>query len=174
MRNVTPISQHMTFDPSISIGHVILACGFIATTIGLLLNVVALRRTLKVQRLDYLYRVTHDLFADSEFRRFFYQLDYGRFTFDADSFRESDAELHLDRLLYTYDLIGRLIRNGVVNVSDVSNVSFEISQICTNAEVRRYLDWLETEYKTHGRNSRNVRSRPFDNAQWLFERVCEP
>ena len=163
----------MTFDPTFSIGHVIIACGFIATTIGLLMNALQLRRTTKVQRLDYLYRITHDLFADQDFRRFFYQLDYGRFKFDAESFRESDEELHLDRLLYTYDLVGRLIRNGVVELTDISNVSFEISQISSNPEVRLYLEWLETEYETHGKNSKPLRSRPFDNAQWLFEQVCE-
>lgn len=168
--------RNMSFDGNWNIGHVILVFGFLSTSAGLLLNYLMFRRTYKIQRLDYLYRVTHDLFTNEEFRKFFYKIDYGHFQFNEeqiDSFKESEDERHMDALLFKYDLIASLVRSRILKSSDLNHVAFEISQVFQNASVQRYLSWLEDEYQKHGKIRQGVNDRPFGNARWLVEEIME-
>lgn len=160
----------MKFNPEFNLSQLILFLGFVATTIGLFLTIRQMRRGAKVQRLDFLFRITNDLFTNSDFREFFYKIDYEQFTFDVariDDFKHSPAERHLDALLYRYDLLARLVRSRVLNVSDIEFVAFEVVQVLKNVHVRKYLSWLELEFSKHS----PIKTRPHDDAQWLYEKL---
>jgi len=165
-----------TFNNELSIGTVIIFLGFLATSIGLGLNFLQLRRTAKVQRNDFLFKVTNDLFTDSEFRKFFYKIDYEKFKFDSDNpnnFKETDDERHLDALLYRYDLLSRLVRTKILTLSDIEFAAFEIVQVMKNTEVNKYLTWLDNEFDTYGSATTEKRARAHDDLRLLFKQIGE-
>ena len=72
-------------------------------------------------------------------RAFFYKLDYKEFRFDPDSFAESVDERELDRLLYKLSYVGKLLRDRVLAIEDVSNIRHIAGRTLRNAEVLKYL-----------------------------------
>src|SRR5437763_14663984 len=96
-------------------------------SIGILFAYLELRRNTHIQRGQFLLGATERYFAESEARRLFYDIDYNRFklTFvegnpvtvergdgGAKPFMQSEEERSLDNLLYTFDVIGRLVALG--------------------------------------------------------------
>lgn len=160
----------MTFNSEISLGHILLFLGFLATTVSLLLNMYQLRRTSRVQKSEFLFRVTDDLFTDSEFREFFYKVDYEKIDFDPDNFKGTKDERHLDALLYRYDLLGRLVKTNILAIKDIEFIAFEIVQVLKNKEVEKYIAWLDDQFRIYGGGKR---VRPHDDVRWLLERLVK-
>ena len=164
----------MTFNAEITVGHIIVFLGFLGTLIGLAMNFFQLRRTTTVQKNDFLFRVTNDLFTDSEFRKFFYLIDYEKFKFDSDNphkFKGTDDERHIDALLYRYDLLARLVKSNIFRLRDIEFIAFEIIQVMKNKEVNKYLEWLDKEYEIYGSVNNEKRVRAHDDIRWLFEQL---
>lgn len=164
----------MNFDPTITIGNIVLAVGLFITAIGLWINFIQLRRGWRVQKAQFLTSITNDLFNDSDLRKFFYEIDYEKFTFSEENlehFKGSDQERYLDSLLYRYNLLGRLVRMGLLNVNEIEFLIFEMAQIFKNPEVSNYISWLEKEYGQYGKIGSNHRARPYDDARWLIDKL---
>lgn len=94
----------------------------------------------------FLFDVNSWLFADDEIRRFYYVLDYGRWTFDPDTFRGSDDERILDKFLYTLDTIQRLIESNHIRPRELTFLHVEAAQVLNNPEVQKYFAWIRTEF----------------------------
>jgi hypothetical protein len=100
--------------------------------------------------------------SDAE-RKFFYKLDYKEFTFDPDKFAESDDERDRDRLLYKLSYVGKLLRDRLLTLEDVSNIRHIAGRTLRNDEVLKYLRYLKKE-QIPDHNS-------FSEAVYLFERM---
>jgi hypothetical protein len=96
-------------------------------------------------------------------REFFYRLDYKDFSFDLDTFAQSNDERQLDRLLYKLSFVGKLLRDGIVGLEDVNNIRHVASRTLRNDEVIKYLKYLKEE-QIPDRAS-------FSDAVYLFERM---
>lgn len=85
---------------------------------------------------------------------FFYRLDYesrqGAFIFDAEKFPHSDDERQLDAILYKLVFVGGLLRRGVIDQEDIAWMEFIVSAVLSNAEVQKYLVWLQTPNQVPG------------------------
>lgn len=136
-----------TWNPDIRIGDVLTLFGFTLTAISLFFAGVSLRRNAKVQRAQFLLNITDRYFSDSDVRKFFYRLNYNQFEFDLQKFLDSDEERWLDSLLYTFDIIGRVVRMGVLTIKEVEIIAFQASRVLENPEVKKYLDWLDKDYQ---------------------------
>lgn len=166
----------MTYDLTITAPSIALALGGLIAGVGLLVNFLQLRRNWRVQKAQFLASITKDLFEDNDLRRFFYEIDYEKFHFDEENlgaFKGSDSERHLDALLYRYNLIGRLVRMGVLDFNETEFLFFEIGQVFKNTDVAKYLRWLDIEYGKHGSIGQSTRKRPYDDARWLVERQSQ-
>lgn len=86
--------------------------------------------------------------------RFFYSLDYeskpNSFKFDPELFPHSEDEHHLDAILYKLVFVGGLVRRGVLELRDVSWMSFIVSAVMGNEEIQAYLSWLQTNDQVPG------------------------
>lgn len=164
----------VAFDPTITISSIFLGIGLLITAATLFLNFIQLRRSWRVQKAQFLANITNDLFDDTDLRKFFYSIDYEKFTFseiELDEFKGSDQERHLDALLYRYNLLGRLVRMNVLKKSELEFLFFEMIQVFKNPEVSKYIHWLEQEYSLYGSIGNNRRKRPYDDARWLIEEL---
>lgn len=136
--------------------------------------ILTLRRNSRVQKAQFVANLTRDFFQDSDLRRFFYRIDYERFRFDSKEvaeFKGSEDERHLDALLYQYNMVGRLVRVGVISPEDVEFLLFEIVQVFKNADVKRYIAWLDTEFEKFGDYGSSQRRRPVDDVRWFLEKI---
>ncbi|HEU0054366.1 MAG TPA: hypothetical protein VFQ39_14360, partial [Longimicrobium sp.] len=57
----------------------------------------------------------------------------------------------LDQLIYTFDLIGQVLRMKAVTANEVQIFAFQASRVLRNSEVRKYLEWLDREYERENR-----------------------
>lgn len=141
---------------------------------GAVVAVLTLLRNSRVQKAQFIANLTKDFFQDSDLRKFFYKIDYEKFRFDSTKlaeFKGSEDERHLDLLLYQYNMVGRLVRLRVVSQEDVEFLLFEMVQVFNNAEVKKYIAWLDTEFEKFGGYGFSQRRRPADDARWLLEQV---
>lgn len=141
---------------------------------GAVVAVLTLLRNSRVQKAQFIANLTKDFFQDSDLRKFFYKIDYERFRFDPANvaeFKGSEDERYLDALLYQYNMVGRLVRLGVVSQEDMEFLLFEMVQVFKNADVKKYIAWLEGEFEKFGGYGGSQRRRPADDARWLLEQV---
>ena len=80
--------------------------GDIFTALGVWFAYYQLRRGVRQERAQFLMELTERYFADNDVRKFYYELENGRFVFDTQKFAGSDQERWLDQLIYTFDVIG--------------------------------------------------------------------
>jgi hypothetical protein len=141
----------LQWNPEVKPGDVLTLIGFFLTLVGLFFAIRQLRQNTRVQRAQFLMDTTERYFSDSEVRKFYYKLDYDKFTFKLDTFMGSDDERWLDSLLYTFDVIGRMVKMNALTANEVDILAFQASRVLKNSEVKKYLDWLNGEYKKEGR-----------------------
>jgi len=143
--------SNLLWNPEFTFGDILTLAGFIFTIASLILAAREVRRNTTAQRTQFLLDFTERYFADNDVRKFFYKIDYNKFKFDVKELVGSDEERWLDSLLYTFDLIGRMVRTGAVTLDEVSIIAFQASRVLGNPEVEKYLDWLDKEHAHEGR-----------------------
>jgi hypothetical protein len=141
----------LKWNPELKLGDILTLIGFVLTLAGLYFAIVQLRRNTRIQRAQFLMDATERYFSDSEVRKFYYKIDYNDFKFELDKFMGSDEERWLDSLLYTFDIIGRMVKMKVLTANEVDILAFQASRVLRNSEVGKYLNWLNGEYKEEGR-----------------------
>ena len=109
-----------------------------------------LSETARTNRARFLFDLLKWYLDDKNLREMFYRLDYGEWTFDARTFPMSDDEPAIDHLLYVYDLIGYYAETGVIEDGELPIIRFEANQVLRNAEMVKYLTWLDSEYASVG------------------------
>lgn len=136
----------ITLNPEISIVDILTLVGLLLTVLGLAFAGYEIRRSVLVQRAQFIMSITEQYFGDEDVRKFYYRLDYNEFVLDFGAFIGSDEERWLDSLLYTFDTVGRMVKMGAVSIKDVDLIAFQASRVLRNPEVKKYLDWLDGEY----------------------------
>jgi len=129
----------------------------VLTIIGLLLTFASvtfaareLRQSRQTSQSEFLFNILTWYLNDPGLREFFYKLDYNRWKFDKNTFSGSEEEPHLDKMLYVFDLLERLIESKQISPNDLNIVSFEASRVLRNAQVERYLSWLDEAFREVG------------------------
>ena len=62
-------------------------------------------------------------------------------------FDDSKEAVALDALLYHFNLVGRMVRMGVISVAEANFFRYEITTLFGNTQVLEYLKWFEVQYK---------------------------
>ncbi|RPF33802.1 hypothetical protein [Streptomyces sp. TLI_185] len=109
-----------------------------------------LSETSRTNRARFLFDVVKWYLDDKSLREMFYRLDYGQWVFDPRTFPMSDEEPVIDHLLFVYDIVGYYAEAGVIDEEELPLIRFEASQVLRNAEIVKYLTWLDSEYEKVG------------------------
>jgi hypothetical protein len=154
----------------VDLGNAILAALSIIGLVSLFLTYRQIRHTKEANRLQanatrakFVYDLNREFLSNDDERDFFYKLDYLDFKFDPNTFAQSPDERQLDRLLYKLSFVGKLLRDGLVNLDDINNIRHIASRTLKNPEVIEYLRYLKEE-QIPDHNS-------FSDAVYLFERM---
>ena len=159
------------WNPMVRPVDIITTVGLIFTTAGLFFAAIQFRQNTRAQRALMLVEVTKWYFREDEVRRFFYDIEYGRFTFDRDqheAIRPTDEERWLDNLLYTYDMVGHLVKINGLSLEEAQILAYQALILINNPEVQKYLDWLDELWSSMGR-----RERAHDDARYLAEQFTK-
>lgn len=128
--------------------------GNTVTALGVWLAFVQLRRGVRQERAKFLMELTARYFADNDVRRFYYKLEEEgdrRFIYDPKKFAGSPEERWLDQLLYSFDVIGWVVRKKLLKSDEAEIFAFQALQVLENPEVIKYLAWLDEAYASKGR-----------------------
>jgi hypothetical protein len=99
------------------------------------------------QRGRFLLDVVNRYFDDPGMRRLYVKLDTKQFRFSdpVDYMGSPDAEA-ISRMLYTFDTIAHLVDLGVLSLEDVAIMGFRITRMLDDPEIRKVLEWLDSDY----------------------------
>jgi hypothetical protein len=153
------------WSPKVDLGNVLTALGFLFTAATVLFAAMTLRKTVRVQRAEYLLKLTERYFKNEEVRKFYYSVDWNKWAFDMGQFTSSDEERWLDSLLYSFDEVGHVLRLGVLDESQARLFAFQASRVFGNEQVQKYLRVLDADYRDEGLNEAH------SDARYLVSRV---
>ena len=113
-----------------------------------------------VNKAKFIFYINQSLLQDDQERRFFYKLDHNNFTFDPQGFPGSDDEQQLDSILRKISYVGKLVRDGVIDIADVKFVRHIVDSVLADEQVLNYLEWLSNAARGN---------QTFADAVYLFE-----
>jgi hypothetical protein len=122
--------------------------GFLGTILGLIFAGLQVRKNTQTQRANFLLQLANrDLDKDGGWDLFF-KIEIDKFTMpDMREFDDSEEAVALDALLYHFNLIGRMVRMGVISLAEANFFKYEIKTVLGNKQVLDYLKWFEKENK---------------------------
>lgn len=150
----------------LSVPDVVGLVGLFFAGFGLIFAALQIRQNNISRRAEIMLTVVDRYFSSSDERKMYYKLDYEQFTFDPKVFRGSAEERSIDGILYKLNAIGRLLHIGAISVEEIRLLDFEIHQILKNSEVKKYLNWLDEEVKTH-----RIAAVPFKDIKYLEQKL---
>ena len=145
------MTEYLHWNTEIKIADVIALLGFLATVGVVIYAALQVRQSVRATRAEILMRLLDTYFGDRELRSMYYRIDYNEFHFDVGKFPLSDDEPHVDRLIYFFDAVGRLVKMKALTMDEVSLIAYQAQRVLENPEVSAYLDWLDGEYARDSR-----------------------
>lgn len=119
---------------------------------GLVGAIIAFDRNMleaRALRARFAFDLNQAFFENPGERHMFYQIEHSIFVFDADTFRGSENERHLDGILYRLSLVGKLLSDGVLEIGDIQFIKHITQSVLADPEVLKYLAWLKSAAPDH-------------------------
>lgn len=109
--------------------------------------------------------IVETFITNRKIRKAFYIFEYGKFTYN-ESFHGSRLENIVDNYLSFLDMLGELVRVGMISLNDLKVLHYEIFRIYKNQELQKYLYALEHFYKAE-----KINKKPFSNFRLMAENL---
>ena len=128
----------LTLNGEVKISDIVILFAFI----GLVLNWWQIRKNNKDKRSEFLVNLSNQWVINDDMKHIFYKIEYNNFVYH-NQFHGSDEEKKLDKLLHYFDNIAHLYSNGIMNLEDLSFLSYEFLKCYQSEGVQSYLDFLD-------------------------------
>jgi hypothetical protein len=157
----------------ISFGDLLTIVGFMLTLAGLvfagwqlLQNGRQFRQNGRVERARFLVEMENGLLADRRVEDVFYNILQGEFQFNRNRELPQEEMRAIDSLLSQYNLIGLLLRMGIIEQEDVEFFKAGACVVLMNANVQEYERWANELPNTPNEGW-------WPAARYLRERLCQ-
>ena len=94
----------------------------------------------------------HTFIADDMMHQAFYKIEYGKFKYDED-FHSSDEERQIDKLLRHFSNLALMSEDGLLKLSDIHPVQYFVLRTVNDAEIIKYLSFIDNWAKSAGTGS---------------------
>jgi len=94
----------------------------------------------------------HTFMDDDMMHRAFYKIEYSQFKYDS-GFHTSDEEREIDKLLRHFSNLALMWEHGLLNLKDIYPVQYFIIRIANDANIRKYLLFINSWADTAGTGS---------------------
>lgn len=119
----------------------------LATTIGVFAAFRQLSNSNKQKRADLIIQLCNQFYQDEDMQQIYYKIEYGRFTYNIETFHQSEEEKQLDKLLSLFSNIGQLYQMGIVRDRDLEFIKYEIQIIYEDPYIKSYFKTLDYWFK---------------------------
>lgn len=134
-------------DPKL--GDLLTIIGWVLTILGLYLTLLQIQKNNAVNRSRFMLDFMHQHFSDKGIVDFFDKMDWhGEDGHEIMS--NKDDELSADKILYSLDLLGMMLKNNVLTRDEINIIAWRINRFWKSGKVSRYIDFLDSEYKNLG------------------------
>lgn len=124
-----------------------------------------IRQGARAQRATFLIDLYMQLWTDPEVTKAFYEIEYGKFKFDK-TFRSSELEPKIDRLLTLIDLVCEMHTQGQITEKEMRLFEYQFNRVVRNQGIQDYLNYLTKFYELNELNH-----KPFSAFQTYAKRV---
>jgi hypothetical protein len=155
----------------VKLGDVIAAAAFLIASVSLLVSARSFRKTSRAQQVKSLFDVVNQHFSSAAVLKLFDKLDMNKnnphvYKFPG-SYNPGDTDTATpSKLLYAFDVVGRMLRLGILTRKDVNLIAFRVYRTLKNEEVEKFLQYLDGDYKQFSPDF-----RAHDDARYLFEKL---
>jgi len=140
-------------------------CSLTLIVIGLLFNLIAIRKGNSQKRAEFLNNL-YIQFASDNLLDIYYKLEYDKIKSIPE---ESQDEKNLDQLLGFFDNIGHLIETRNLTWKDVEYFALEIISVYKKDVVKKYIQKTQEYYKTEMKIKDDI--LPFSDFQRIAEKL---
>ncbi len=138
------------------------------TALGVILAFKELRRGILFQRANLMMEFTNKFYGNECISNAFYAIEWDLLRYPEFLGRGEELERCVDYLLVYLDVVGELVKRGVVKARDTSLLWYEAWRVYMSKEIQKYLAFLDKWYSDQG-----IERRPFDGFRWLVEEIIE-
>lgn len=126
----------------ITVGEIIQTMALLFAGVGLILNVISMRKATKQIRVNKIMDLEQNLFNDKELQEKYYEIEYDKLEIENIS-AQSSSEKTLDRLLLLFDSIAMLYKARIITKEELNIVGYNYMVIYQNLAVQKYLKYLD-------------------------------
>ena len=159
----------------VKFGDLITLVGLLIASASLLVSTNSFRKNSRGQQIKALFDVMNQHFSSEDVRDLFDKLDMNKnnpkaYRFPGRFSPDDGATATLSKLLYALDVVGRMLRVGILTRRDVDVIGFRVWRTVGNPETQRFLEYLDREYKDFGPPSFR---RAHDDARYLLDVISK-
>lgn len=97
--------------------------------------------TNKIRRTEFLNQIIEKIRFDEKLSLMLYSIEYGKFKYDS-SFHDGKDEDKMDALMSYLNYVCYLIQEKIINQKEFSVLEYELTRVCSNEEVKKYLKFV--------------------------------
>ena len=135
----------LKWQSAVSLSDIVAILAFVIAAVTAILAYRQYRRAVITGRARFVLDLMQQWFSISEVRAMYYKIDYSHWRFDPKSYPMSADEPAIDQILFMLDIISHLLILGVISVNELSIFKFEALAVLRNEEIKKHLEWLESE-----------------------------
>ena len=134
-----------TIQPWATVGGMAIAAA------SLLIASRSLQLASRTNKAKFVFDLTDQFLKEPSLKAFWYRIDYDKdltkaWRFDLTDFRHSEEERLLDALIYKFQVIGHMLRTGVVTPRDMIGLYTICRQLFHSSHVRDYIRFVQIDF----------------------------
>ena len=133
----------MIIENTATIGELLTSSGVIFTAVGLMLNIVRIRKESIRTRSEFMLNLRNQFISNDGMNAIFYKIEHGKLRRE-DISSGSEDERNLDKLLYFYDGIARHYEAENIKEKNLECMAYEFIRVSKNLAVRDYIDFVKS------------------------------
>ena len=145
-----PVSE-TAIDLPIGIGDIINIVLLLLTFIGLIITIVQLLRSRKLNRASFVKELYLQLYQDKDLREAFYAIEWSDYTpSERLKLQGSEEEQKTDRLLSFFEIVCSMYYRKILTPDDMSPFDYEMRRVYEHPDIQNYLRFLDGWQKRQG------------------------
>lgn len=119
---------------------------FLLLIINIPIILFTYRQTLKLKkhkRINMVLQLCEQFYHDNEMLATYYNLEYNRFIFKPESFKNSEDEKKINKLLSFFSNIAKLYNNGIIDDNAFDFIKYEFRIIYSSEAIQAYFKTLD-------------------------------
>lgn len=143
-----------TFLQQITLGDLLLGASILIASVGLFLNYFKNVKDSRIKRSEFIMNLFNQFSSNTDMVDIYLKIRNGRFIFNKENFHDSEDARKIEIMLGLFENIAALYFIKNITLDDIKNIAPEFLTINNNAEVKKFLKYLDDQNKLLGINEK--------------------